>query len=87
MPTNMVMLVGRFVSFNLDKSITIGIDGKLATVALPNLMYDKCYNILEANDFVGIKGHIEFEPNVMIVADKISTLKSTREGGEEDGEV
>lgn len=87
MPANMVMLVGRFIRFNLDKSITIGIEGKLATIALPSVMYDKCYSILEANDFVGIKGHIEFEPNVMVVADKISTMKSSREGGEENGEV
>ena len=88
MPANMVMLVGKFVRFNLDNSIFIMVGDKPATVAIPEKMYDQCRSILEDGDVVGVKGHVEFEPNVMIVADKISTMKSSRsEGGESDGEV
>lgn len=88
MPANMVILVGRFIRFNLDNSISIMVSDKPATIAIPEKMFDQCRNILEDGDYIGIKGHIEFEPNVMVVADKISTMKSSRnEGGEEDGSV
>lgn len=88
MPANMVILVGRFIRFNLDNSISIMVGDKPATIAIPEKMFDQCRSILEDGDYVGVKGHVEFEPNVIIVADKISTMKSSRnEGGEEDGEV
>ena len=88
MPANMVVLVGRFTRFNLDNSISIMVSDKPATIAIPEKMFDQCRSILEDGDYVGVKGHVEFEPNVMIVADKISTMKSSRnEGGEEDGSV
>ena len=88
MPANMVMLVGRFVRFNLDNSISIMVGDKLATIATPEKMYDQCRSILEDGDYVGIKGHIEFEPSVMVIADKISTMKSSRnEGGENSGSI
>ena len=89
MPANMVVLVGRFIRFNLDNSISITVDNKTATIAIPEKMYDQCCTLLENGDYVGIKGHVEFEPNVMVVADKITTMKSSKnEGGEEEnGEV
>ena len=88
MPANMVILVGRFVRFNLDNSISIIVGDKLATIATPEKMYDQYRNILEDGDYIGIKGHIEFEPNVMVVADKISTMKNSKnKGGENDGNV
>lgn len=88
MPANMVMLVGKFIRFNLDNSISIMVGDKPATIAIPEKMFDQCHSILEDGDYVGVKGHVEFEPNVMIVADKISTMKSSRnEGGENDGNV
>lgn len=88
MPANMVVLVGKFVRFNLDNSISIIVGDKLATIATPEKMYDQCRNILEDGDYIGIKGHIEFEPNVMVVADKISTMKDPKnKGGENNGNV
>lgn len=88
MPANMVVLVGKFVRFNLDNSIAITVSDKLATIAIPEKMYDQCRNILEDGDYIGIKGHIEFEPNVMVIADKISTMKDPKnKGGENDGNV
>lgn len=88
MPANMVMLVGRFIRFNLDNSISIMVGDKPATIAIPEKMFDQCRSILEDGDYVGVKGHIEFEPNVMVVADKISTMKDPKnKGGENDGSV
>lgn len=88
MPANMVMLVGRFVRFNLDNSISITVNNKLATIAIPEKMCDQCHSILESGDLVFVKGHIEFEPNVIVVADKITTMKNPKDkGGENSGEV